>query len=64
MELTKQAQELIRNNPQLINVLAKKLNSEIEVNVAKYEKNSLEENIVDDITELMLDSISDIEIKY
>jgi hypothetical protein len=65
MELTKEAKELIKDNPQLINTLARILNSNIEDAISKYSRNSLEENIIiDDIKGLMQDSISDIEIKY
>lgn len=63
-ELTKQAENIIKENPQLINTLARVLNSNIENAVLEHGRDSIEENITDDITGLMLDSISDIKINY
>jgi saccharopine dehydrogenase-like NADP-dependent oxidoreductase len=63
-ELTEDAKELIKENPQLINTLARVFNSNILDAVLEHGQDMLEENIVDDITGLMQDNISDIRIKY
>lgn len=63
-ELTSDATELIKENPQLINVLAKVLQSNIDDALLEHGRDKLEENIIDDITGLMQDNISDIRIKY
>lgn len=63
-ELTEDAKELIKENPQLINTLARVFNSNILDAVLEHGQDMLEENIVDDITGLMQDNISDIKIKY
>jgi len=63
-ELTKQAEEFIKENPQLINTLARVLNSNIESAVLDHGKDMLEDNIADDVTGLMQDTLSNIRIKY
>jgi saccharopine dehydrogenase-like NADP-dependent oxidoreductase len=63
-ELTQDAKELIKEQPQLINTLARVFNSNILDAVLEHGQDMLEENIVDDITGLMQDNISDIRIKY
>lgn len=63
-ELTQDAKELIKEQPQLINTLARVLNSNIVNAVLEHGQDALEENIIDDITGLMQDNISDIRIKY
>ena len=63
-ELTKQAEELIKENPQLLNTLARVLNSNIENAVLEHGKDMLEDNIADDVTGLMQDTLSNIRIKY
>jgi flagellar basal body-associated protein FliL len=62
--LTQDAKELIKEQPQLINTLARVFNSNILDAVLEHGQDMLEENIVDDITGLMQDNISDIRIKY
>lgn len=62
-ELSKDATELIKENPQLINTLARVLQSNIESAVLEHGRDMLEENIIDDITGLMQDAISDTRIK-
>lgn len=63
-ELTKQAEDLIKENPQLINTLARVLSSNIEKAVLEHGRDTIEENIIDDITGLLQDSISDLKINY